>query len=230
MKQIICCFFLSMIVKLIPAQTAGPQRESDFVLYWKMGDSSIQFVSLLHQKLESVLNKGQTVWLFTQTYSSGKTTDTDSTWFTQKNWQPLAYRTHIRSSAYREVVSFAPDSINVSVLYQDSLKQFRYAAEQSYIQATTQEYFIGQLPLRMNYDTSFRTINAGLNYADMNTSVQVLAQENLSVPGVGNIPCWKLRVSTGQRFSLQWYAQSDGSFMQLEFISKKGIFIKRRML
>ncbi|NCT94329.1 MAG: hypothetical protein GXC72_07895 [Chitinophagaceae bacterium] len=230
MKQLICSCCLSIIANFLFAQTVSPQRESDFVLYWKMGDSSIKFVSLLHQKLEAVPNAGQPVWLLTQTYSTDKATDADSTFFTPKKWQPLAYRTNIKSSAYREIVSFAPDSINVSVLYKDSLKQFRYAAGQSYIQATTQEYFIGQLPLQMGYDTSFRTINAGLNYADINTTVQVLGKENLPVPGIGNIPCWKLRVGTGLRFSIQWYAESDGSLMLLEFTSRKGVFIKRRML
>lgn len=195
--------------------------ERKYLQYTETKEGIIQFGSILTRTIQKTKYGSSDAYLVIQTYQGSKAVDTDSSYCDLHTLQPLAYHTAIRSEQYQEKVLFSDGKIDNTITFKDSIQQFIKTATGFYNSVTTDE-LITLLPLQDKKQFIFKNVNTGLRYFEYNTVVEVEGREEVSIPASGKVMCWRLRVSTGSSYTIQWYTVKGQQQLKKKFLLKNG--------
>ncbi len=200
--------------KLLPS-------ERKYLQYTETSEGLIQFGSLLTRTIQKTKYGLQEAFLVIQTYQDPKDINRDSSYCDLHTLLPLAYHTDIRSEQYQEKVIFSDGKIDNTITFKDSIQQFIKTATGLYNSVNTDE-LISLLPLQEKKQFIFKNVNTGLRYFEYTTAVEVEGKEEISVPASGKVMCWRLRVSNGSSYTIQWYSVKGQQQLKKKFILKNG--------
>lgn len=209
--------------KLLPS-------ERKYLQYTETRDGLIQFGSILTRSIQKTKYGPQDVFLVIQTYQGPKDINRDSSYCDLHTLLPLAYHTNIQSDQYQEKVIFSNGKIDNTITFRDSIQQFTKPATGFYNSVTTDE-LITLLPLQEKKQFIFKNVNTGLHYFEYATVVEVEGKEEINLPASGKAMCWRLRVTTGSTYTIQWYTIKGQQQLKKKFILKNGnAFIRVAMI
>ncbi|HEV7780691.1 MAG TPA: hypothetical protein VGO58_05470 [Chitinophagaceae bacterium] len=179
--------------------------ERKYIQYTETKEGLIRFNSILTRKLERSVINDREGWFSIQTYQLEKHRNTDSSFSDAVTLLPVAYFTDIPSEGHRENVLFATNSITNIIIYKDSTKTVVKENNLRYNGVVADE-IISCMPLKLNASFVFKAVNPGLRFSEYNGTVLVEAQEEIEIPGLGKILCWRLRTNKGGKAdSIEWY-------------------------
>lgn len=201
-------------------QSIGPATRK-YIQYTETGAGTINFNALLTRSIEKTIYNGKEAWLIIQQYQSAKAIDRDSSYCDLYTLRPLAYFTDIQSELHQEQVLFRGNSIDNKIIFKDSTKQTMQADNGFYNGVMTDE-LIAALPLEQNKQFILKTVNPGLRYFEYVTTVFVEDKELISLSAAGPVWCWRVRVTTGNTFTLQWYTVKGHEQVKKKYSMKNG--------
>jgi hypothetical protein len=178
--------------------------ERRYLQYTELKDGKIRLSCILTRKAQKTFYEGSDAILFTQKYQLEKATDTDSSIVSTKSLLPLAYFTEIQSEGHREKVLFSPDQIQNTVVYKDSTAVFENAGHQWFNGVITDD-IIGSLPMKKGSVFAFQAINPGKRYYEYAVVITIEGKEDLPIPGIGSLSCWRVRIGNEKDGVLEWY-------------------------
>lgn len=190
--------------RIAAASNAIKPGSHKYLQYMEQKNGLIFFQSILTRKVEKHQYEGKSCWLITQNYQSATSIDNDSSICDEQTLRPRAYYTHIRSEGYREKIYFNEKTIDNQVYYKDSSAKFEKENKDFYNGVATEE-LIAAYPLKPNARFVIKNVNPGKNYAEFSTEVKVLGQEDIELPGIGKLACWKLTTSSNGATATEWY-------------------------
>lgn len=192
-----------------------------FIQYTETQDGLILFNSILTRSIQLTQFRGRKAFLIVQTYQTPKHIDRDSSYCDVVTLRPLGYFTEVASNQQREVVLFDSGLVNNSIQYKDSSQLFSRKDVGSY-NGVMADDLIALLPLRKHGHFVFPTLNPGAHYTEYTTVVEVEAKELLKLGNGQSEMCWRLRVSTGSSYTLQWFSVKGHRQLKKQFMFKNG--------
>lgn len=192
-----------------------------YLQYTETGDGLILFNAILTRTIEKVDYHGKAAWLIVQSYQTAKAIDRDSSYCELNSLRPLAYFTDIQSEQHREKVIFTETTIDNSVLFKDSSTQFT-KANTGFYNVVMNDDLIAALPLKEKKQFILKTVNPGFRYFEYQTVVAVEGKELLSLPGLSNVWCWRLKISNGKSYTTEWYTVKGHQQVKKKFVFKNG--------
>lgn len=183
--------------------------ERKYIQYTETKNGLIVFNAILTRKLERVVKDGKDQWLVVQRYQSAKTIDNDSSYCELASFKPLGYFTDIPSEGHKEKVWFTAKEVKNTTIFKDSVAVNNMPNKGLYNGVPADE-IVACMPFAEKAVFRFTAVNPGLRYEEYVTTVTVLGQETVEVPGLGSILCWKVNTSQGVGGgSLEWYSVKD---------------------
>lgn len=217
---------IGTVINKLPIQADSAK----YLLYWDLPGDRYRQVALETRKIEQHQLNGKPTWVFIQKYQTEKGTDADTTYFNDSTLQPLAYRTHISSQGYRELVDFGTDVLTTKIIYADSVITNEQRIPYHYINAAMEDYVISKLPLQNHYSVCYYLLNPGKNHSTLYEQVTVSGTEKFILPDYQEVECWKLELNNGFSKTVAWYSKKDKTFLKKQFITaQRGSFIKVRL-
>ncbi|MET0463350.1 MAG: hypothetical protein ABW007_09350 [Chitinophagaceae bacterium] len=182
--------------------------ERRYLQYTALKDGKIRLSSLLTRKAEVTSYKGAAALLFTQQYQLEKATDTDSSFVSSDSFLPLAYFTAIQSEGHREEVLFSADRIQNTIVYKDSSAFFEKPGH-SWFNGVVTDDIISRLPMKKGAVFAFMAVNPGKRYYEYPVVITIEGKEDLLIPGIGNLPCWRVRIGEEKDGIQEWYTLKE---------------------
>lgn len=196
--------------------------ERKYIQYIETANGLIKLNAVLTRKLERRSWEGKDAWLSVQTYQLETHINTDSSFCELTTLEPIAYLTDIPSEGHKENVVFAPHAITNTIIYKDSTKTTLKENNSRYNGVITDD-IISCMPLKLNASFVIKVVNPGLRYMEYSTTVTVEAQEEIEIPGLGKIPCWRIRVGKGGKGDpIEWYTVKGQVQVKKKFDLGKG--------
>lgn len=195
--------------------------ERKYIQYTENKDGTIAFNALLTRKMDRVPINGKEAWLTVQTYQMDKFIDRDSSFCEAASLLPLYYRTSIPSEGHREIVDFTTHEITNQVIYKDSSKTALKPNKGSY-NGVIADDIISCMPLALNKTFIIKSVNPGLRYIEFQVKLTVEAQEEIEIPGLGKVLCWRLRMGDARSTSYQWYTVKEQVQVKKRFTFANG--------
>ncbi len=210
---------LLMLALYLPAKAADtiwikkfPRRvqpfERRYLQYTELKEGKVRLSALLTRKAIKTSYEGINSLLFIQTYQFEKGVDRDSSFVNDETLLPLAYFTDIQSEGHREEVLFLAEQVHNKVAYKDSITVLEKPAHQWFNGVITDD-IISSLPMKKGAVFAFRAINPGKRYYEYAVIVTIEGKEKLLIPGVGNLPCWRVRIGDEKDGVLEWYTTKE---------------------
>jgi hypothetical protein len=209
--------------KLLPS-------ERKYLQYTETKEGLINFNAILTRTIQKTTYQGTDAFLIVQTYQTAKAIDRDSSYCQPSNLEPLAYSSAIQSEQYREQVLFVNGIIENTIIFKDSTQQFTKTNARFYNGVMTDE-LIAVLPFEQKKQFILKTVNPGRRYFEYTTKVDVEGQETISIPGAEKVLCWRLRVTNGENYTIQWFTVKGRQQLKKKFVFKNGnAFIRVAMI
>lgn len=201
-----------------------------YIQYTETKEGFINFQSILTRKIEKAIYEGKQQWLITQTYQQAKSIDTDSSYCDIKTLMPSTYFTNIQSEGHREKVIFSDKQIINTIFFKDSISS-AVKDNKYFYNGVIADDIIATMPLQQGARFIIKTLNPGKRYFEYYTTVEVLGKEEIEVPGLGIISCWKINTSQGGGIpSTEWYAVKGQFMVKKKFVFKNGNIFYRMLL
>jgi hypothetical protein len=201
-----------------------------YLQYTETAKGLIMFQSILTREIKKERYEGQEQFLIIQTYQSGNSIDKDSSYCDATTLMPLAYYSDIQSEGHKEKVIFTNDGIESSITFKDSIKKFQRENRQLYNGVMADE-IISAMPLKMDARFVFKAVNPGLRHFEYSETVIVVGKEEIVVPGIGTVLCWKLRTASNAGMSaFEWYSVKEQVQIKKRFEFKNGDVFYRVLL
>lgn len=217
---------IGSVINMLPIQADSAK----YLLYWDLPGNGYRHVALETRKIEQQQLNGIPTWVFIQKYQTEKGTDADTTYFNESTLQPLAYRTHISSQGYRELIDFAADLLTTKIIYADSLIVNEKRMPYNYLHAAMEDLIISKLPLQNNYSVCYYLLNPGKNHSSLYEQITVSGTDIFILPDHQKTECWKLEINNGFSKTVAWYSKKDKTFLKKQFVTaQRGSFIKVRL-
>jgi len=202
-----------------------------YIQYTNMTDGTIRFNSVLTRTTQKTTCRGSEAFLVIQKYQTAEYINLDSSYVDASDLAPIAYFTDITSQKYREAVSFKESEIVNTIKYQDSTDiDIQVPPSGRYYNGVVEDDLISALPISPGAKFKLKAINPGLRYVVYDLTVSVNGKEELDVPGVGPVDCWKLMVSSGGNITTVWYSVKDKVQLRKEFEFGNGNKFVRTMI
>jgi hypothetical protein len=199
-----------------------------YIQYTETKAGLIYFNSILTRKLESTQLNGTPCHVISQTYQLNNAIDIDSSFFDGKNMLPLAYRTAVRSEACSESVSFLSAQIENTVRLKDS--SYTYSKpNKGYYNGVMLEELIKTLPLADKKIFYIKLVIPGQRFSEYATKITVDGKENITVPGIGVLSCWRLLEDNGA-VNITWYTVREKTQVRSKFVMGNGNVFYRLLL
>jgi hypothetical protein len=203
--------------------------ERRYLQYTEMKDGTVKLSALLTRKAEIKTYDGHDVMLFVQTYQFDKAVDRDSSFTDPATLLPVAYFTDIQSEGHREKVIFSGTTIENTVVYKDSTSH-QEKPDHRWFNGVIGDDIIGSLPLKEKAVFAFKAINPGKRYFEYTVAVTVEGKEMLELPGLGKIPCWRIRIGKEEDGTMEWYTIKEQVQVKKRFRFKNGNIFYRVMI
>jgi hypothetical protein len=201
-----------------------------YLQYTQKVNGLVMFQSLLTREIKNVIYEGKKQFLIIQTYQSEKAIDSDSSFCDAETLMPIAYYSDVQSEGHKEKVLFINNKIENTITYPDSAKTFANENKQRYNGVMDNE-IISSLPLKQDASFIVRSVNPGIRYFEYNQTVIVEGKEELLLPGIGKIWCWRIRTSSSPGFSsTEWYSIKNRIQVKSLFQFKNGDTFNRVLL
>jgi hypothetical protein len=204
--------------------------ERKYIQYTETKEGLIRFNSILTRKLERHMLSGRERWLSVQTYQLEKHKNTDSSFCEPVTLMPIGYFTDIQSEGHKEKVVFDVNGITNMVIHKDSTKVIMKENNMRY-NGVISDDIIACMPLKLNAFFVFKAVNPGIRYFEYTVTVIVEAREEIEIPGLGKIACWRVRTNTGQKVdAIQWYTVKGNVQVKKKFELANGSIFYRVLL
>jgi hypothetical protein len=201
-----------------------------YLQYTQKANGLVMFQSLLTREIKNVIYEGREQLLIIQTYQSQKTIDKDSSYCDVHTLMPIAYYSDVQSEGHKEKVLFTKDKIDNTVVYTDSIKHFTKENAQRYNGVMDNE-IISVMPLKPGATFVVRSVNPGIRFFEYNQTVIVEGKEELVLPGIGKIWCWRIKTSSRPGFSsTEWYSVKNKIQIKSRFQFTNGDTFNRILL
>jgi hypothetical protein len=171
--------------------------------------------------------------LIIQQYVSAKGTDADTTFTNAETMEPLMYRTHIRSSGYKEHVVFNAENIMTDVVMKDSTKHTTHAAGKNSFVSTTLEDVISILPLKQGYSIVLKIVNAGINHAYTSYDVKVTGRQKVRLAdhSLTEVFIVEGKFAGATAGTVWWFTTDKHILLKKDFMMRNGThFIEERLM
>lgn len=192
-----------------------------YIQYTETKEGLVTFNALLTRTVQHTSHLGKDAYLVIQTYQNAKGIDIDSSYCAAGTLRPLAYFTDIQSEQHREQVTFTQDSIQNTIIFKDSIGRFTRPNDAFYNGVVTEE-LIAALPLAEKKRFVLKTVNPGIRFFAYTTTIEVEGKETISLPGAADVSCWRLKVSNGNNFSIEWVTVKGRQQLKKRFVFKNG--------
>jgi hypothetical protein len=195
-------------IRIKKAQQKIKPFERRYLQYTALKDGKVRLSALLTRKAIKTSYAGSTAFLFIQTYQFEKAIDRDSSYVNDESLLPLAYFTDIQSEGHREKVLFSSGHVHNTIEYKDSQTVFEKPSHQWFNGVVTDDIIAG-LPMKKGRVFAFQAINPGKRYYEYDVVITVEDKEDLVIPGIGKLSCWRIRLGDEKDGSIEWYTVKD---------------------
>lgn len=156
-------------------------------------------------------------------YQKSKGLDTDSSYVDGETLKPIAYRTDIATSKYKEHKAFLETQIKSRVIYPDSVSTSIFENKHKYNGVIIND-LISALPLEMGKVFKIDLVNPGIRFREYTVSIEVLGKEKLNLGVNKDVNCWKLKVNYGMAnsFNEEWFTVGGQVQIRSELKMKNG--------